>query len=134
MSDACLVRPLHSHVSVELSGPTPAKASDRYRRKWSSEARPRSFETQARRPPAAPSSTEMLEIGLKPEAGPIELVVFMDLVRPRVQIAVQCDPVAVFEQQVDLRQVFPPSRSWRRSQVVFAKLGERLRQHLHSGT
>src|SRR3984893_12319111 len=48
----------------------------------------------------------MLAIGLEPAAGPIELVVFVALVRPLVEIAVQCDLVAMLEQKVDLRRVF----------------------------
>jgi hypothetical protein len=54
---------------------------------------------------AARLGAEMFAIGLEPAAEPIQLVVFVDLVRPLVKIAVQRDFVAVFEQQVDLRRV-----------------------------
>ena len=60
---------------------------------------------EARRPPAARLGAEMFAIGLEPAAEPIQLVVFVDLVRPLVEIAVQRDFVAVFEQEVDLRRV-----------------------------
>src|SRR5262245_12389671 len=85
-------------------------------------------EGEAWRPPAARTAADLFAESVEPAADlvaesgepaaePIEFVILADLVRPLVEITVQCDLMPVLLQKADLRRVFlnDPSRARRRS-------------------
>src|SRR5215813_11232710 len=63
-------------------------------------------EGEAWRPPAARTAADLFAESVEPAAEPIEFVILADLVRPLVEITVQCDLMPVLLQKVDLRRVF----------------------------
>src|SRR5215831_21294571 len=63
-------------------------------------------EGEAWRPPAARTAADLFAVSVEPAPEPIEFIILVDLVRPLVEITVQCDLMPVFLQKVDLRRVF----------------------------